>query len=157
MYTYLSKNGQAIGFLLGFAVVALFLVMAIAGLGDFNSMSEADQLQTNIFNFGLKGAIALVIIAALAALLFGIVHLLLNLKDSMKFIMAFGVVVGVFLVGYFVFGSEDLTGPISKTVLEENLAGGTSRFVSGAIWTSLALLVLTLASAVISEILNLFK
>ena len=157
MYTFLSKNGQTVGFLLGFVVVALFLVFALSGLGSFNGLSEADQLNTGIFDFGLSASIALIIIAAVIALVFGLIHLLLNLKDSMKFIIALAVVVGVFLVGYYGFASDDLTGPISKTVLGENVASGTSKFVSGAIWTSLALLALTTISFIVFEILNFFK
>ena len=157
MYTFLSKNGQTVGFLLGFVVVALFLVFALTGLNGFNDLAEADQLQTNIFNFGLKASIALVIIAALIALAFGVIHLLLNLKESMKFLIALGVVVGIFLLGYYVFASDDLTGPISATLLEEDVASGTSKIVSGAIWTSLALLAITTASFILFEILNIFK
>lgn len=157
MYTFLSKNGQTVGFLLGFAVVALFLIMAISGLGDFNGLSEADQLKTGIFDFGLAASIALVIIAAAIALVFGVIHLLLNLKGSMKFLISLAVVVCVFLIGYFVFGADDLQGPISRAVNEAGLSAGTSTFISGAIWTSLLLLALTFIAAIVFEIINMFK
>ena len=156
MYTYLSKNGQTVGFLLGFAIVLIFLIMVLSGLGDFNSMSADDQLTTGIFNFGLYAAIGLCIIAAIIAVLFGIYHLLTNIKASMKFIIALIGVLVIFFVGYSM-ADADMTGAIQKTIEEFSVAEGTSKFISGALLTSIILSVVALASFVIFEILNFFK
>ncbi len=156
MYTFLSKNGQTVGFLLGFVLVLIFLAMVLSGLGTFNGLSEADQLQTNIFNFGLYAAIGLCVLAAIAAVLFGIYHLLTNLKGSMKFVIALIGVLVVFAIGYSM-ADADMTGSIQKTIEEFNVTEGVSKFISGSLTTTLILAGIALVSFIAFEILNFFK
>jgi len=156
MYTFLSKNGQMIGFLLGFGIVAIFLIMVISGLSTFNGQTEEAQLATNIFNFGLYSAIGLGIIAAILAVIFGIFHLFIDLKGSMKFLIALAAVVVVFIIGYSM-ASADMTGAIQGTIEEFEVGETVSKFISGALLTTLILAGIALVSFVVFEILNFFK
>lgn len=156
MYTFLSKNGQRIGFLVGFALAVIFLITVMSGLDGFNSMSEEDQLTTSIFNFGLYAAIGLCVLAAIAAVLFGIYHLVTNLKQSLKFVLALAVVLVIFFVGYSM-ADPDMTGAIQKTIEEFDISESTSKFIGGALIMTVILAVVALASFIIFEILNLFK
>ena len=156
MYTFLSKNGQTVGFLLGFVLVVIFLLMVISGLDSFNGLSEEQQLATNIFNFGLYAAIGLCIVAAIAAVLFGLFHLLTDLKGSMKFLIALVGVLVVFFIGYSM-ADADMTSAIQATIEEFEVSEGISKFISGSLITTLLLAGIALVSFIVFEILNFFK
>ncbi len=156
MYTFLSKNGQTVGSLFGFVLVVIFLICVFAGLDTFNSLSSEAQLTTNIFNFGLGASLVLIVLAAIIALLFGIYHLLTNIKASMKFIIAFAAVLIVFIIGYSM-ADADMTGAIQKTIEEFKVGESTSKLISGALLTSLILAGLAMVSFIVFEVLNFFK
>lgn len=156
MYTFLSRNGQTLGFALGFVVVAIFLIRVISGMDAFNDLSAEAQASSDIFNFGLYAAFVLIAIAAVAALLFGIFHLLTNLKGSLKFVIALVAVLAVFMIGYNM-ADADMTGPIQSTIEKFNVTEGTSKFISGAMVTSFVLSAIAAASFVLMEAWNFLK
>jgi type III secretory pathway component EscS len=156
MYTFLSRNGQTLGFGLGFALVVIFLIIVSSGLDSFNDLSSEAQTTSDIFNFGLYAAFTLIGIAAISALLFGLFHLLTNLKGSLKFLVALLAVVLVFVIGYNV-AEADMTGPIQSTIEEFRISEGISKFISGALITSLVLSAIAAVAFILMEVWNFFK
>lgn len=156
MYSLLARKGQLFAFLLGAVVIVIFLIMVLSGLSTFNAQSEADQMQTTIFNFGLMSSIVLGILCAVIALLFGVYHLLTNLKGSMTFLIYFGAIIAVFLIGYVMYNS-DASAAIQSTIKEFNISDGVSRFISASLLTSIVLSIVAFASFIVFEIINLFK
>ncbi len=162
MYNFLTKNGQTVAFLLGVVIVVIFLLNIFGGLSTFETMPEEEQATTGIFNFGLTGAIALVVIAAIAMVLFGLFQVFTNLRGSLKGIVGFLILLGIFF-GAYTMASGDATpyieGAINKfeesgngEITENNL-----KFISGGISTVGALLAIAVAAFVIAEIRNFFK
>ncbi|MCO6491586.1 MAG: hypothetical protein J5I98_24430 [Phaeodactylibacter sp.] len=161
MYKFLTKNGQALAFGLGVLITVIFLVTVLSGVGEFTALPEEEQDQTGIFNFGLGGAIALTIIAALALLAFGLFQIASDFKGSMKGIIGFGILLVIFFVSYSMASGEAspyIQGAINK--FEEAGAVFTSnnlKFISGGISTAVALVVIAAIAFVFAEVRNLFK
>ena len=162
MYKFLTKNGQTVAFLLGVAIVVIFLLSVIGGMSTFDGLAKEDQYESTIFNFGLSGAIALVVIAAIAMVLFGLYQVVTNLKGSLMGIIGTAVLAGIFLVGYsMASGAVDpfIEGAVTKfreagngEISESNL-----KFIGGGISTVGVLLAIAVGAFVISEIRNFFK
>ncbi len=162
MYKFLTKNGQTIAFLLGVAIVVIFLLSVIGGMGTFDGLAKEDQYKSNIFNFGLSGAIALVVIAAIAMVAFGLWQVISNLKGSLKGIIGFAALAGIFLVAYSsASGTADafIEAAIQKFRDSGNgdISAGNLKFIGGGISTVGVLLALAVGAFVISEIRNFFK
>ena len=161
MYKFLTKNGQALAFGLGVLITIIFLVMVLAGVGEFSALPEEEQDQTTIFNFGLTSAMFLTVVAALAMIGFGLMQVASDFKGSMKGIIGFGFLLVIFFVTYSMASSEAtpyIQGSIDK--FEETGAVFTSnnlKFISGGISTSLALVVIAAVAFIFAEVRNLFK
>jgi len=157
MYKFLTKNGQAIAFIAGLVITGIFFLIALGGMEAFNALSKEDQYNSSIFDFGLYGAIAFTVIAALATLAFAILQIAGNIRNSVAGIIGILVLIGVFIVSY-AMASGEVTGDIARAV--EN-AGGIStnnlKLIGGGITTALILLGLATLTFVGSEIRNFFK
>lgn len=156
MYKFLSKNGQTVGFLLGFAFVAIYLIMVTTGLGDFDSLPREEQFKTGIFNFGLMSAMVLSVLALVLAVAFGLFQFISNPKGSIKVLA----VLALIAIIYFIFrgmGAGDFASPIGPTLEKFQITEGVSSYISGAIGTAVALAVLAVIALAISEIINFFK
>ena len=161
MYNFLTKNGQSLAFGLGTVIVVLFLVNIFTGLSTFEALPEDQQDSTGIFNFGLSSAIALVIIAAIAMLLFGVFHVATNFKASRKGIIGLVVLAIIFFVSYTT-DSGEVTSFIQPAVDKFKATGGVItadnlKFISGGITTVGVLMGIAVAAFVIAEIRNFFK
>ncbi len=162
MYNFLTKNGQTIAFLLGVTLVAVFLINVTAGMASFEALPEEQQAETGIFNFGLSGAIVLVIVAAIAMLLFGIFQVVTNIKGSLKGIIGLVVLGLVFLIAYNTTSGDPnpfIQGAIDKFQSAGNgtITEGNLKFIGGGITTVGVLVGIAVAAFVIAEIRNLFK
>lgn len=162
MYNFLTKNGQTIAFSLGVVIVVLFLINIFTGLSDFEALPEEQQASTGIFNFGLTGAIALTIIAAVAMVLFGLYHIVTNFRASLMGLIGIAVLAGIFLVAYST-DSGEVTKYIQPSIDKFKDAGNGTlstnnlKFIGGGISTVGILLAIAVGSFVIAEIRNLFK
>ena len=161
MYNFLTKNGQSLAFGLGTIIVVLFLINIFTGLPSFEALPEEQQDSTGIFNFGITGAITLVIIAALAMVLFGLFHVATNFKSSRKGIIGLVVLVGIFIAAYAT-DSGEVSSFIKPAVEKFESTGGTItpnnlKFISGGMTTVGVLMGLAVAAFVIAEIRNFFK
>ena len=162
MYKFLSKNGQLLGFGLGIVIVILFLATMIPGLGGFDDLPEEQQNATGIFNVGLYGAIALVIIAAIAMVAFGLLQVITNLRGSVKGLIGFGIILAIFFIAFSTASGEAtpfVQGAIDKFQEAGNgtISSTTLKRIGGGIWTMIVLIGLAFVTAAVSEILNLFK
>lgn len=164
MYKFLSKKGEMIAFGLGVVVTLLFLISVVPNAADFNALPEKDPARyaSGIFNIGLWGAIILAVLAAVAMVGFGLFHTATNFKRSIKGIIGFGVLIGIFLVSYSM-ASGEITPFIEGAVAKFKDAGngelspGNLKFIGGGISTVIVLLLLAVAAFVFSEIRNFFK
>lgn len=161
MYKFLSKNGQTLGFLLGVVVVAIFLISVLSGIGSWNPTSD-NKYDTTIFNFGLKASQALVVIAALGMLIFGLFHILTNIKGSLKGIIGFAALLAVFFIAFNMASGE--VEPFIKGAVENfegsqgvTMTAGNLKFIGGGISTAIILAGVAAAAFVLSEIRNFFK
>lgn len=156
MYNLLVRRGDTIAFVVGIVISLIFILLALGGLDEFNSLSKMDQKAANIFNFGLYAAIFLTIIAAAVWILFGLFQLVTNLKGSMKFLLAFGIVLILFFIFYSM-ADPGMTGLLQGTLEKFDITEGISKLISAALSTGLTLIILAAASFIIFELINLFK
>ncbi len=154
MYKFLTKNGQMVAFGLGVVITILFLAMVLSGVEAFNAMPDDAKGTTSIFNLGLFAAIGLVILGFLAMLIFGVLHVVSDLKGSVKGLIGLAAMVVIFLVARTI-GSDD--SAISQAINDFNITPGQSSIISGAIVTALVMAALAAAAFVLSEIRNFFK
>lgn len=157
MYKFLSKNGQTVGFLLGFAFVAIYLIMIATGLGgDFDSLPREKQFETTVFNFGIIGAVVLAVLALVLAVVFGVVQFVTNPKGSIKVLGVLGLIAVIFFI-FRGMGAGDFQSAIGPTLEKFEITEGVSSYISGAIGTAVALAVIAVIALAISEIINFFK
>lgn len=157
MYKFLTKNGQALAFGLGILIAALFLITATVNIGSFNSLPDEEKFTTSIFDVGLQGSIALVIIALVLTIVFAIYQTATNLRASLFGILGLIAIVVIFFIAYSS-ASGEATGAMARAV--ENYGGMTAnelKIVGGGITTAIVMAALAVVAIVISEIINLFK
>jgi hypothetical protein len=169
MYNFLNKHGQTLAFGLGFAILVVFILVAFpqasameGELGMNLSETKAeDRVGINFFNFGLIAAIALVIVAAAAMLIFGVVQIATNFKSSFKGVAAFAAIVILFFVLKSIASGEptgSLIGAIDKfTDGGASFTPDTLKFISAGISTAVILVIAAAASFVYSEVTSFFK
>ncbi len=148
-----------LAFGLGLLITILFYVIASTGLEAFNALDEKARpasAEGDIFMFGLYAAIALLVIAAAAMLLFGVFHMVSDLKGALKGIIGIGAIVVIFFIAY---SMAEAAPPTSDVELYRRLGitTGISKYVSAAITCTGVLGAIAIASFVLSEIRNFFK
>ena len=156
MYKFLTKYGTMLGFGVGLVISVLALITILGGLDGFNALPEEEQGTTSIFNLGLGGAVALIILCAVGIVLFGIYNLITHPKAAVKFLIGVGLLLGLVLIFYSM-SEVETTGKVYTEITEGRLTGGASRVISGALTTVLVLAGLAALAFVVSEIRNLFK
>ena len=156
MYTFLTKYGQLVSLGIGVLIILAFYLTAAGSLPEgFANMEKADQFATagNAFNIGLSGAIALLVIAAAAWLLFSIYQVAKNPKGSMKSIIGFGALLVLFFVLY-----SMADGDVSSPLYEKfGITPTQSKLISAGLSTTYIALGAALLAFVFSEVRNLFK
>jgi len=166
MYKFLTKNGQLLAILLGVAVVAIFLITVFTGLDgagysvgdDLNQIMkdapEGEKPAFDFFNLGLGLTIGLIVIAFIAALIFGLWQLITSPKQSLKGILAVVAIAAIF----FAFYSTGVAEVAKEGLLDKHgVSDNVSKLISGGIWTTLMLLGGAFAIMILSEVRNLFK
>ncbi|MEE9373967.1 MAG: hypothetical protein V3V00_13025 [Saprospiraceae bacterium] len=165
MYSLLAKRGQMFAILLGVIVVVIFLGSVIGGLSsagynmgtDLNQVLKNDPNQSfSFFDIGLQLTMALALIAAVLALLFGLYQMLTNIKGSLTGIISL-LAIGAIFFGFYSSASDDLTGPISHVLQQFDISSGISKFITGSLWTTILMAVVAAAAMIILEIWNMFK
>ncbi len=158
MYNFLVKNGQGLAFGLGLLITVVFLVFVLSGMEEFSALPDEERSETSIFDFGLRGALVLAVIAAIAMVGFGLFHILSNFRSSVKGIIGVVALIGIFIVAYSMAPMEPDHNAIAEAA---DRAGGISdnqmKFIGGAITTAVVLTGLAAAAFVVSELRNFFK
>lgn len=170
MYNFLSKNGQAVAFSVGVVLVLIFLATAVPGAGDyyFDTMSDEEVYQVNVFNFGISIAIALAVICAAGMLFFGLYQIATNLKGSVKGIVGLVAIAALMFAFYSMAqGTADhptIQGAIEKyTTSSEGreITAGNLKWMSSAIRMGLLMAGVAFAALfvmpIISPIINRVK
>ena len=156
MYKTLTKNGQLFAFGLGLLLTIAFLGSIFSGLDTFNGLSKEARYETGIFDLGIYAVAILTLICFLAMLFFGAFQVVTNLKDSMKGLIGFAVLLIIFGIAYSTATIE--SGPFWDPILKEfEVTPGASKFITGAIWTCLFMIGVAVVTFVLSEIRNFFK
>lgn len=154
MYKFLTKNGQLLSFVVGAAVSVLFILIASNGIPDgFDQLPKEEQFSTGSFDFGLYASIGLTIIAFGLMIAFGVYQMATNPKGAVKGIAGIVAIAVIFLIAY---NMGDATVK-EKWAAEFDVTENVSRYVSGAMTTTLILGVIAVAALIISEVRNFFK
>ncbi|MCB0665790.1 MAG: hypothetical protein KDC80_08215 [Saprospiraceae bacterium] len=156
MYKLLTKHGQLAAFGLGLLVIIIFMVSVMSGIEGFDALSKEDQYNSTIFDMGLKLTLVLLVVCAVAAILFAIYQMITNPKAALKGMVALVVLVILFFVLYSMSVAET-SGPVAEAAEEFGLTDNQSRMVSAGINSTLLLGGVAVAAFIISEIRNLFK
>lgn len=156
MYNFLTKNGQALAFGLGVLVTVIFLlgVLPNTALIDTENPQNVD-----IFNFGITATVILILVAAIAMVLFGLFQVASNFRTSWKGILGFVGLVVVFLVAYTTANgslANEVTA-IQNAATNAEVTDANLKFIGGSITTLLVLLLVAAGTFIIFEIINFFK
>ncbi len=158
MYTFLTRNGQTVAFGLGLAVTIIMLAIIFSGVNDFESIPETDALRydTTIFNFGMYAALLLGVIGALAAIGFGIYQFATDPKGALKGMLGLAAVIVLLLVLY---ATADPDTSMLAAQAKDGffVTEGQSKFITGAIATSLIMAGGAILALAISEVLSFFR
>ena len=156
MYTFLTKYGQLVSLGIGVLIIVAFYLTAVSSLPEgFDNMERVDQFATagNAFNIGLAGAIALLVVAAAAWLLFSIFQVIKNPKGSIKSIIGFGALLVLFFVLY-AMADGDVSSPLYEKF---GITPTQSKLISAGLSTTYIALGAALLAFVFSEVRNFFK
>lgn len=156
MYKFMTKHGTMIAFGIGLLIAFVAVMAIMMGLDGFNALPEDDKGTTSIFNIGIVGAIILVILCAVLMLGFGVYQLAANPKSAMKSIIPLAVIVGLVVVFYSM-GQAETSGKVYEAIQKGELSGETSKWINGALATTLILFAGATLAFILSEIRNLFK
>ena len=114
---------------------------------------EGDKPAFDFFNLGLGLTIALIGIAFVAAVVFGLWQLISSPKQSLKGILGVLVIAAIFFA-FYSSATPDMAGDILNKF---DVSANVSKLISGGIWTTLVLLAGSFAIMVLAEVRNLFK
>lgn len=164
MYNFLTKNGQTVALLLGILAIAIFLGSVFSGI----SSDPAIDLSTDLnkydgksdiafFNPGLGITIGMVLLAAaLAIVVFGIINLIKFPKGAIKFGIGLVVLAAIF-GGLYATSVMESAGKLGELHERFSITENVSKFISGGLKTTLGLAGVAFVSMVVLEVVNLFK
>ena len=141
-------------------VVAIFYLAVFPGLEDFNAVPEGDRPTSDagdIFLPGIYATVALIVIAFVAWLLFGLINAASQPKNALKGIIGIAVLVGIFFIIYSISAANAPGTPLQIVIEKFDISDGISKYVSAAIGTSLVLLAGALLSFVLTSVVRFFR
>ena len=160
MYKFLTKYGQLLAVGLSILVVAIFLITSFVGLSNAGYSTSTDLIdykkEITFFNTGLYLTVGLLIVAALAWVLFAVYQLISNPKGSLKFIIGGAVILAVFVVFFFM-ANVEVSGKMAELVSKFDISENINRLISGGMNTTAVLLGLSVLVMIVSEFINIFK
>lgn len=98
-YQFLKKYGVAISFSIGAILVALMYIIIGVSLPDA-TLSEEDLYPMTSFDFGIYATYFLIGTACFFVVLFSLIYVIQNPKQSIKGLVAFAILVVLFIVTY---------------------------------------------------------
>jgi len=167
MYAFLNKYGQALAFGIGLLITVIFLGSIFSADEAVFETLQGDNrsYETDIFNFGMVASIALIAIAFITAIIFGVAQFASDPKGSIKGIIGLVVLAAIVFIGYSTANgeianeSEEIQNAINKftTSQEATFTGGNLKFISGAIIAAVVMIALSVLSLVVFGIRGIFK
>ena len=170
MYTFLNKYGQALAFGIGVLITIIFLASIFsapdATLDGLNANDKTEETYaTSIFNFGMYAAVALIVVAFVVAILFGLVQMAQNPKGSVKGLIGLAVLAVIVFIGYSSANgdisqeSAEIQNAINKFEIsnETDFTGGNLKFISGAILAAVIMVGLSILTLIVFGIRGIFK
>lgn len=158
MYSMLTKHGQSIAFGIGLLLTVVTLISIFSGVSSFEAIAEDDlsRYQTTIFNFGMYSAAALIVLTAIAAVLFGVFQLVTNPKGAIKGIIGIAVILVLAFVLYSMASpNEDMLARMAESEFIVSLT--QSKWITASIATALILAGIAAVSTAAGEIINFFR
>lgn len=165
MYKLLTSKGQLGALLLGLVCAAIALLSIITGIkgagystsDDLNLiMKNNPEASFDFFNPAIYIVVFLIVVAALAWIVFGVFGLISNPKGSMKFIIAI-VAILILVFALYSMSDSETTGKIFELIQKNNISEGISKMITAGIKATIGLALIALASMVGMEIRNAFK
>jgi len=167
VYNFFMKYGGLMALVVSIIILAVFFISITSGLGSTEGIDastdlakyihQKDATPINFFNFGLKSAMYMTFIAALAWIVFGLISLVFNFKGSIKFLLSFVVI----LILFFVFkgaSPDETTGRLGDILVDPEYHVGTwGPTISAGLKTMLSLFGISILTLIVSEILSMFK
>ena len=166
LYNLLNAKGQMASLVLAVLCVAIVLGSIFSGLSGegyevgtdlVKILKDEDSTQTfDFFNMAIRIPIALILIAAIALIFFGLKSVVSDPKGSIKFII--GAVILAIL--FFIFQSmatPELGGKAAEIASKQGLSDTTITRIGGGIGATVLLIGLAIASAIVGGIANIFK
>lgn len=171
MYDFLNKYGQALAFGIGVLVVVIFMVSIFGAPSAEIDVLTNDQVKgaekyaTSAFDFGIYASIALIIVAFIAAIVFGLAQVVSNPKSSLKGIIGALLLIVICFVCYSVANNDisqesaEIQNSITKFNTDQgaNFDGGTLKFISGSIISAVVLVGLSILALIAFGIRGIFK
>ncbi len=156
MYKLLTKHGQLGAFAIGLIIIVIFFISVFGGLDGFNALTKEDKGTTTIFDAGLYLTVALLVLCAVAAVIFGIWQMVTNPKGAIKGIVGL-IVLGVIFGALYSMSDSETSGAVGRAIEKFNVTEGQSKLISAGIKSTLILGCLAALAFVVSEIRNFFK
>lgn len=154
MYKFLTKNGQLLSFVVGALISVLFIVIAFSNIPDgYDQLPKEEQFTTSAFNLGLYASILLTIVAFGLMIAFGVFQMATNPKAALKGIIGIVAIAIVFFIAY---SMGDATVK-EKWAADFDVTESVSKYVSGAMITSLILGAIAIVALIFAEVRNFFK
>src|SRR5690606_21474815 len=154
MYKFLTKNGTLLAFGIGGLISLVFFIIAITGIpAGFADMPKDQQFATGAFDFGIAISIFLTIAAFAALIIFGILQIVSNPKGAMKGIIALAAILVIFFIAY-----SMADGTVQERWASDfGITEGLSKYVSGALATTIILTIVAIGVFIFSEFRDFFK
>ncbi len=166
LFNFLVSKGQTGALILALVVIAIFLGSVFSGLSgagydmstDLNKLPAEAKSAISFFNPGLMLTVALVALAALSAIFFGIGGLFKFPKSSRKALIAIALLAVIFFVFYSMSSTDFAAGSKMTTLIQKyDLSDGVVKFISGGINVTIVMALASMALMVIFEIKNAFN
>jgi len=164
MYKLLTSKGQLFAIGLGLLSLIVAFGSIISGVNsqysmsaDLNEIMKTTEGATfNFFDPAIYIVIGLIVVALLTAVFFGIKGLATNPKGSMKFLLGS---LGLVLLFFILYSTADVesSGKIAELSEKFNVGDVVSKFISGGVKTALIGICFAVISAIVMEVMNLFK
>ncbi len=161
IYQFLSRYGQYFGLGLGLLIVILYFALVGMKSGEFSPLIEEKDwtgaANTGAFNIGIFGAFALTVLGAIAIFLFSILGIVMDIKGSLKGLIGIGALLLIFLICYFMSNPATDADFVIDAQTRFDVSNSSSKFISGSLWTTAALLGAACIGLIASEVMNFFR
>lgn len=156
LYQMLRKNGLLIFTLLGFALCAIGILIVTTSLPDDAGAKELVKSHSGAFNFILSAAYGLFFIGVAAAVIFPLVYMAKNFKESVRFLIGLAIIILLFIVARML-GDGNMVVDLQKKFPNLAQDTGTIAFVDGSIMMLYFMVILAVAAALFGSVRGLFK